>query len=43
MSELVEVHEELPGSGTVMFEPSDFYAHEVLKFKCKYASVRDKV
>ena len=26
-----------------MFEPSDFYAHEVLKFKCKYASMRDKV
>ena len=32
MSELKEVNEEVAGSGTVMFEPTDFYNHEILVF-----------
>ena len=44
MAHLQEVEEEVQcGYGKVMFEPSDFYVHEVLKFKVKHASVRDKV
>jgi len=43
MSELKEVEEECLGSGTVFFEPSVFYVHEVLKFKFKHSSTRDKV
>ena len=27
----------------IEFEPTDSYLHEVVKFKCKHASTRDKV
>ena len=43
MRELVEVTENDPASAIIAFEPSDFYVHEVLKFKVKHASLRDKV
>ena len=43
MSQLHEVAEHQPDQGRVEFEPSDFYVHEVLKFKTKHASLRDKV
>ena len=33
----------LENSQKVPFEPSDFYIHEVMKFKHKHASLRDKV
>ena len=34
---------ELEPDARIKFEPSDFYVHEVLKFKVKHASMRDKV
>ena len=33
----------LENNQKVPFEPSDFYVHEVMKFKHKHASLRDKV
>lgn len=32
-----------PVLSKVEFEPSDFYLHDVLKFKMKHASLKDKV
>ena len=32
-----------PVLSKVEFEPSDFYLHDVLKFKLKHASLKDKV
>ena len=43
MSQLHEVTEHVPDADRVQFEPTDFYVHEVLRFKCKHASLRDKV
>lgn len=43
MDELDLVTEEPAFPGKLSFEPSDFYNHQVLKFKVKYASGRDKV
>ena len=45
MSDLQEVEEDEQkfGEGMISFEPSEFYVHEVLKFKVKHASMRDKV
>ena len=43
MSDMHTVKENVEGSGTVMFEPTDFYHHEVLVFNTKHASMRDKV
>ena len=43
MGELMEINEIEPGDNKIVFEPSDFYVHEVLRFKVKHASVRDKV
>lgn len=43
MVELQEVKEDEPVLSKIEFEPSDFYVHDMLKFKCKHASLRDKV
>ncbi len=43
MSQLHEVTEHVPDADRVQFEPTDFYVHEVLRFKTKHASLRDKV
>ena len=32
-----------PVLSAVQFEPSDFYLHDVLRFKMKHASLKDKV
>lgn len=42
MGELKKINEFEPAA-RIMFEPSDFYVHEALRFKVKHASVRDKV
>jgi len=43
MGQLQEVAEHNPEYSRIEFEPTDFYVHEVLKYKCKHASLRDKV
>ena len=43
MGQLNEVKESEPEMSKIEFEPSDFYVHEILKFKTKHASLRDKV
>lgn len=43
MGELKEINEFESEDGRVLFEPSEFYVHEVLKFKVKHSSARDKV
>ena len=43
MTELQEVKEDEPVLNDIEFEPSDFYVHDMLRFQCKHASMRDKV
>jgi len=42
MGELKKINEFEPPARLV-FEPTDFYVHEALRFKVKHASLRDKV